>query len=158
MKRFALLVSLILVAVVIVPSYAAKPTPEPGPVCAIQGINRADGTASSPTVNTTYQLVTLTGPGTFVSAKVYAPADNYDNNKALQVQLVIDGKAIVNDNWDNLRDVNSMGTPFGIYGNYYALIIGFQQPVIFNSSLLLSVTTGQLLVPYSITADVIYGQ
>jgi hypothetical protein len=170
MKRFALLVSSILVAVLVVPSYAARPTPEPGaPVCAIQGINRADGVVNTVVRGTKYNLVSLSGPGKFVAARLvlWGAGVPYQVDQTT-VEVVIDGRTVVQD---TVADLSSQDfyhfNPFGIdlgaqkgaegpdaVGR--TVRIGFPLPVAFDTSLVLSATAEG--TTSKITATVIYGE
>ena len=129
----------------------------------IERIAREDGQVSSPAIDTKNDLVTLTGPGTFIAARL-AIGGSSDTRKSTIGELVIDGRIIFQESFreielQGLREFNY----FGVVGNDGGTVgsstisIGFPQPVKFESSLVLSATaktTGVTLI----SATVIYGE
>ena len=180
MKRIAFFIVLLALVAFLVPTYAGKPAPGPDQVevvnttdnpvpvvmdgassngAVIKGINRADGTVTALSVDTKFELVRLTEPGTFVGARVYVDADSGGDPNSVRVELVIDGNTIVNDTFSEIGEAGAVTmTPFGIFRTNYGVHVGFQQPVSFDSGLTLSATIESVATIYAIQGSVIYGE
>ena len=145
MKRSILLAILLVSAIFVVLAYAAKPTPPPPVTPAIQGIARQDAEVNNPTVGTPYDLISLTGPGTFIGARVLGIHSS--SGSQFTLQLEIDGNLIVDEFVSGLQQAYTTMNPMGIMrycatsGGMQGFCIGFIQPVAYGSNLTLSVTT-----------------
>lgn len=112
---------------------------------------------SSPTIGQEHVLISLSGPGSFVSARFLAEGSTAQDTF---VVLEIDGNAIVQE---NLREIDQLTGRYGSLigattdgGRGYVLSVSFQLPVAFESSLVLKATP--ILGITRMRALVIYGQ
>ena len=112
MKRSILLAILLVSAIFVVLAYAAKPTPPPPVTPAIQGIARQDAEVNNPTVGTPYDLISLTGPGTFIGARVLGIHSS--SGSQFTLQLEIDGNLIVDEFVSGLQQAYTTMNPMGI--------------------------------------------
>ena len=145
MRRSIVLAILLIFAVFVVLAYAAKPTPPPPDTPAIQGIARQDAEVNTPTVGTRYDLISLTGPGTFIGGRVLGIGGSGPSQFTLQLE--IDGNLIVDEFVSGLAQAYTAMNPMGIMrycatsAGMLGFCIGFIQPVAYGSNLTLSVTT-----------------
>ena len=164
MKRTILLSALLVFGLSIMLAYAAKPEPQAPTIPAIQGATRAHGAVDNPVIGAENVLVSLTGPGVFVSARLLAwGSPTPDDTEGTTVRLLIDGEVVVQELFFDLREdgLYTVGNnPFGITflngSRSYSLLIGFPQPLYFASSLVLSAT---VTTPADkLVGTVIYGE
>ena len=140
MRRSIVLAILLVFAIFVVLAHAGKPAPPGTP--AIQGIARLDGTVNNPTPHVQYDLVSLTGPGTFIGGRIGANGLTSDD---FTVRLEIDGVLVVNEDIHSLGEGYVPMNPMGITGFCrgegiaWGICLGFIQPVAYNSSLTLSI-------------------
>ena len=125
----------------------------------IKGAKKSEGLITSPGNGTTHDLVTITGSGTFVAARMTKQGGA---SNITTVELVIDGQTIVGrtyaalDNWGMTQN-NPYGTVL-LHGNGIdAVTIGFPQPIEFEDSLILRTNVGESDIVQMI-GTVIYGQ
>jgi hypothetical protein len=128
----------------------------------INGIARQDGAATNPTADLEVDLITLSGPGTFVSARFIVSGGTESDRRNTLLVLEIDGNAIVQDTF---TDLNAKGSNkfnfFGIVADMpsgIAVTVGFPLPVSFQSSLVLSATPPTASSVSALEAAVIYGE
>ena len=125
----------------------------------IKGIGQQNFTVASPTVGTKYDLVRISGPGSFVSASLVT-AGHPSVVGDVDIELVIDGNIIFSDRLQTLAQIYEEANPFGITvsikgAGYGVATMGFQLSVSFENSVVLSATTHAL---NSLTGTVIYGE
>ena len=106
-----------------------------------------------------YDLVTLTGPGSFVSARMTKQGGD---SGFTFLELVIDDKIIIGRSFAALKNWGmTESNPFGVVvlteGIVDAATIGFQQPIKFEDSLVLRAVVDQSGVE-QIIGTVIYGE
>jgi hypothetical protein len=126
----------------------------------INGINREYFLVSSPTIGQEYVLISLSSPGSFVSARFLAEGPSVQETF---VVLEIDGIAIVQE---TLREIDQLSGRYGSLigattdgGRNYVLSVSFQLPVTFESSLVLKATPiGAIGAVTRMRALVTYGQ
>ena len=108
----------------------------------------------------TYDLVTLAGPGTFISARLTKQGGA---TGLTAVSLSIDGKTVVQRNIVALKNWGmTQNNPFGVVVftspvGIDAVTIGFSQPIAFKQSLVLSAIVGEPGV-IQIIGTIIYGE
>lgn len=108
----------------------------------------------------TYDLVTLSGPGTFVAARLTKQGGA---TGLTAVSLSIDGKTVVQRNIVALKNLGmTQNNPFGVVVftspvGIDAVTIGFSQPIAFEQSLVLSAIVGETGV-IQIIGTIIYGE
>ena len=117
----------------------------------IEDPERTRGTLVSPVAGQQHDLVTLTGPGCFVSAFAN---QNGSVPQDTVLRLLIDGRTVVGTTWgDSDRLV-----PLGISRIGGTVKIGFPQALFFNESLVLRTTLpGSGTMPPRIIGEVIAG-
>lgn len=125
----------------------------------INGSSKSEGLIVDPGNGSVHDLVSITGSGTFVAARMTKQGGT---NNITSVQLIIDGKTIVSRTFAALNNWGmTQNNPFGIvllHGNGVdAVTIGFSQPIKFENSLVLRTTVGETGVVQMI-GTVIYGQ
>lgn len=108
---------------------------------------------------TPYELVTLTGPGTFVAARMTKQGGN---TGLTAVELIVDGNVVVGRNFAALKNWGmTQNNPFGVVvltgGIVDTAIIGFQQPLHFENSLILRARVNETGV-VQIIGTVIHGK
>jgi len=124
----------------------------------ISGAKQAEGLITSVLSGSSHDLVSITGSGTFIAARMTKQGGT---NDITTVELIIDGQTIVGrtyaalDNWGMTQN-----NPFGVVllkGNGVdAVTIGFQQPIKFENSLILRTNVGESGIVQMI-GTVIYG-
>ena len=124
---------------------------------AIKGIARAKNVVNSPTCSTKYELVNLSGPGTFISAVVWMDTINGDDFSKATMELLIDGKTIIQETGFELESSLGGMSTFGVVASSKSLKIGFPK-LVSESSVVLSVTTDVCWAIAKITGTVIYGE
>lgn len=127
----------------------------------IQGADHAEGLVETPLSPSENELVSLEGPGTFVSARVVKQGGA---SGITFVSLEIDGKVVVNRSVAALKNWGmTQNNPFGVAvftaGDIDTVTIGFQQPIAFKDSLVLKAIVGETDTDVQqIIGTVIYGQ
>lgn len=107
-----------------------------------------------------YDLVTLDGPGKFISAQVTKQGGESD---LTFVSLDIDGRNVVNLSFAALRNIGlTQNNPYGLVllnsaGDPETLTIGFSYPLTYKQELKLSVSVQEAGVA-QIVANVIHGR
>ena len=125
----------------------------------INGAQQAEGLIVDPLNGSVHDLVSITGSGTFVAARMTKQGGT---NDITTVQLIIDGKTIVGRTYAALNNWGmTQNNPFGVvllHGNGVdAVTIGFPQPITYNNSLILRTTIGEYGIVQMI-GTVVYGQ
>lgn len=125
-------------------------------------IEDADSTESlvtNPSDGSEHNLVSLTGPGTFVAARMTKQGGA---SGLTAVSLEMDGKIVVQRNIAALKNWGmTQNNPFGVVvvtgpGGIDAVTIGFPQPIAFESNLTLKAIVGEAGV-VQIIGTVIHG-
>ena len=125
----------------------------------IKGAAQDEGLITDPISGNTYDLVTLTGPGSFVSARMTKQGGGSD---LTFLELVIDEEIIIGRSFAALKNWGmTESNPFGVVvlteGIVDAATIGFQQPIKFEDSLVLRARVNESGVE-QIIGTVIYGE
>ncbi|MDH3974208.1 MAG: hypothetical protein OEV42_08005 [Deltaproteobacteria bacterium] len=126
----------------------------------IKEADDAEGLITNPASGSTHDLVNITGPGTFVAARMTKQGGA---SGLTAVSLEIDGKVIVQRNIAALKNWGlTQNNPFGVVVNTSAVgidavTIGFQQPIEFENSLVLRAIVGEPGV-VQIIGTVIHGK
>lgn len=125
----------------------------------IKGARQSEGLITSPASGTVHNLVSITGSGSFVAARMTKQGGTTD---ITTVELIIDGQTVVGRTFAALNNWGlTQNNPFGVVllhgGGVDAVTIGFQQPVKFESSLVLRTNVGESGIVQMI-GTVIYGQ
>lgn len=110
-----------------------------------------------------HELVYLTGPGTFVAARIVRQEDDPAVGLT-EVALIIDGRPVVQRNIEALKNWGmTQNNPFGVMlmsdplEGIDTVTIGFSQPIYFEESLVLKANVADDDV-VQILGTVIYGQ
>ena len=125
----------------------------------IRGADDTEGLVVSPANGSSHNLVSLTGPGTFVAARMVKQGGA---SGLTAVSLEIDGKIIVQRNVAALKNWGmTQNNPFGVVvftnGTIDTVTIGFQQPIEYQTSLVLKALVNETGVA-QIIGTVIHGQ
>jgi hypothetical protein len=124
----------------------------------ITGATSVDGLAENPSL-TEIQLTNIDGPGKFLSARVTKQGGT---SGITFVELRVDGQLVTDWSFAALKDWGlTANNPFGVTvsspsQDTDSVLIGFQEPLVFQSSLQLSVQVNETGIQ-QITSTVIYG-
>jgi hypothetical protein len=128
-------------------------------LASVSGAQQTEGLLLNPASGTTHDLVSLSGSGSFVAARMTKQGGNTD---ITTVELIVDGETVVGrtyaalDNWGMTQS-----NPFGVvllHGNGVdAVTIGFPQPIKYNYSLVLRTKVNESGVDQMI-GTVIHGE
>ena len=124
----------------------------------INGATQAGGLITDP-VQDTHELVNVTGPGTFVAARMVKQGGS---TGLTAVELIIDGETVIHRNIAALKNWGmTQNNPFGVVvftnSSIDTVTIGFSQPISFEEDLILNAVVGETGV-VQIIGTVIYGE
>lgn len=125
----------------------------------VKGVASAEGLITVFENGPTYDLVDLSGPGTFVAARMVKQGGD---SGLTAISLEIDGKVVVQRNVAALKNWGmTQNNPFGVVvftsGDIDTVTVGFSQPMTFENNLVLRAIVGESGV-VQIIGTVIYGQ
>lgn len=111
----------------------------------ISGAEQTEGLIADPVDGSVHDLVSLTGSGTFIAARMTKQGGS---NDITTVQLIIDGQTIVGRTYAALNNWGmTQNNPFGVVllqGNGIDTVtIGFPQPIKYENSLILRTSVGE---------------
>jgi hypothetical protein len=125
----------------------------------LQASQLSEGLVSDPAVGSEHGLVSLEGPGCFLSARVVKQGGDSD---ITFVKLALDGRTVVNRsvaalrNWGTTED-NSYGVMVFTNGSTNTVTIGFGHPLLYERSLELGISVDENGIS-QVIGTVIHGQ